>query len=548
MRNYVRLWALAAPIAFAGIIAGANNAASDGALVVSTADPAKDGIAYGGAIGYSTIEQARSLATKNCQGYKPAPRAAQSCRLVGTFSDGCMAVAFDRKGGNTAIGSAVAADWQTAERRALDACRATSLPARRGACKLDYLRCEHKDRDREIDAQTRILALFPKVAAAHVNRGIAYENKKDYDRAIADYSEAIKLEPTASRFHYRANINYTTKNYDQAIADYNEAIRLEPNALRYTDRADTYHIKKDYDHAIADYGEAIRREPTAARYTARGNSYVAKKDYPQAIADYSEAIKLEPTATRLVDRANAYDNMKDTDRAIADYGEAIRLDPKKTSAYNNRGYAYFRKKEYDRAIADYTEAIKIEPNVTLYYNNRVNAYRAKGDSAHAIADYGEVIRISPKSAWTYHRRGMMELYNGSPEKALADLSQASDIDPKDAYHALWLDIVGQRNKVPSRLAQAIAQFDMTTWPAPVVRLYLGQLTPAAVLAAADNPDPTKKATQVCEANFYSGEVALRQGTKDEAARLFKAALSGCPQSFIEWEGANAELKALGMTP
>ena len=89
---------------------------------------------------------------------------------------------------------------------------------------------------------------------------------------------------------------------------------------------------------------------------------------------------------------------------------------------------------------------------------------------------------------------------------------------------------------------------MTAWPAPVIRMFLGQMTPAAALAAADDPDATKKKGQVCEANFYSGELALRQGAKDDAARLFRLAASDCPHDFTEWPAANAELKALGAAP
>ena len=129
---------------------------------------------------------------------------------------------------------------------------------------------------------------------------------------------------------------------------------------------------------------------------------------------------------------------------------------------------------------------------------------------------------------------------------MADVNQASELDPKDAYSALWVDIVGQRNNVPSRLSQAIAKIDMTAWPAPVIRMFLGQMTPAAVLAAADDPNSTKKAGQVCEANFYTGELALRKGTKDEATRLFRLAATNCPKAFDEWFPANAEFKALGV--
>jgi lipoprotein NlpI len=86
---------------------------------------------------------------------------------------------------------------------------------------------------------------------------------------------------------------------------------------------------------------------------------------------------------------------------------------------------------------------------------------------------------------------------------------------------------------------------MTAWPAPVIRIFLGQMPPAAVLAAADDPDATKKKGQVCDANFYSGELSLRQGVKEEAARLFQLAAADCPKSSNEGFAANAELTALG---
>jgi lipoprotein NlpI len=86
---------------------------------------------------------------------------------------------------------------------------------------------------------------------------------------------------------------------------------------------------------------------------------------------------------------------------------------------------------------------------------------------------------------------------------------------------------------------------MTKWPAPVARLFLGQSTPAAVLAAADNPDAKKKKDQVCEANFYSGILALRKGATDDAVKLYRLAADECPRIFMESHAANAELKQLG---
>jgi hypothetical protein len=66
-----------------------------------------------------------------------------------------------------------------------------------------------------------------------------------------------------------------------------------------------------------------------------------------------------------------------------------------------------------------------------------------------------------------------------------------EIEDKDAYSAPWLDIAGHRSRLPSGLSQT-SRIDMTAWPAPVIRMFLGQLAPAAVLAPADNPDPAIK--------------------------------------------------------
>src|SRR5262249_6687436 len=78
--------------------------------------------------------------------------------------------------------------------------------------------------------------------------------------------------------------------------------------------------------------------------------------------------------------------------------------------------------------------------------------------------------------------------------------------------------------------------------------FLGRMPPEAVLTAADDADARKKKIQVCDANFYGGELALRLSAKDEAERLFRLAASGCAKDANEWVAANAELKAPGAAP
>jgi len=216
-----------------------------------------------------------------------------------------------------------------------------------------------------------------------------------------------------------------------------------------------------------------------------------------------------------------------------------------SGGYTSRGVAYRDKGDYDRAIADYNEAIRLDPKNSIAYGNRGNVYKDKGDYDRAIADYNEAIRLDPKNFKVYLNRGLANLYAGSLAKALADVNRSSELDPKYAYAALWLDIVGKRANLPSRLAEMVKQIDMSKWPAPIIRLYLGQMTPEAVLAAADDPDANTKKGNVCEANFYVGELTLSHA-KDEAIRMFRLAAADCPKSFRELAAANAELKALGV--
>ena len=209
---------------------------------------------------------------------------------------------------------------------------------------------------------------------------------------------------------------------------------------------------------------------------------------------------------------------------------------------------YYQRGDLDRATADYSEAIRLDPKYAYAYNNRGSAYYHKHDENRAIADYSEAIRLDPKYAQAYFNRGVANLYAGRLPKALADLEQSTELNPKYAYAALWLHIAGARNNLPSQLAEAAKQIDMTKWPAPIIRLFLGQTTPEALLATTEDPDVKIKQRKVCEVDFYSAELALHRHAKDEATRLFRLAAKECPYSFTERAAAYAELKALGASP
>ena len=166
-----------------------------------------------------------------------------------------------------------------------------------------------------------------------------------FDQAIDYITGQIRANPGDwAKYVWRANVWLKRNEFDTAIADYNEAIRLNPGSagVAHQGRGRAWRNKKDYDKAIADCNEAIRLDPGhALAYYTRGVVWSDKKDYDKAIADYNEAIRLDPGYERAYNgRGKAWSAKKDYDKAIADYGEAIRLDPGYVRAYCNRCVAF----------------------------------------------------------------------------------------------------------------------------------------------------------------------------------------------------------------
>ncbi len=65
--------------------------------------------------------------------------------------------------------------------------------------------------------------------AALIERGTKYNLNSDYDRAIADFNEAIRLDPnSAAAFYGRAAVYYNMGDYDRAIQDYDQVLRIDP--------------------------------------------------------------------------------------------------------------------------------------------------------------------------------------------------------------------------------------------------------------------------------------------------------------------------------
>ena len=236
----------------------------------------------------------------------------------------------------------------------------------------------------------------PQTAGTFLDRGIMFAMRGEYDTAIADFTEAIRLDPNMfGAYTLRGRALFAGVSQVSSVG-YNFS-GLTTTSTEGQVSAEQARI---YDRAIEDLTQAIRLAPDNAQtYIERGVAYMENGDNDRAIEDYNQAIRLSPNyASAYLNRGVAYRNKGDIEKAIADYTEAVRLNPNDADAYYNRGLAYYNKSDHDRAIADYTEAVRLNPNDADAYNNRGSAYFNKGDYDRAIADYEAALRINPNHA------------------------------------------------------------------------------------------------------------------------------------------------------
>jgi len=157
------------------------------------------------------------------------------------------------------------------------------------------------------------------------------------DAAIAACTRAINSGIRGSELAeillYRGTAYKMKDDLNRAIADFSETIRLDPKSpFAYGQRGLVYNQKRDYDHAIADLTRFIALNPgrqyLANAYIARAMAYAAKDRFDPEIADLTEAIALRPDYALLFKtRGSAYEVDGQRDKAIADYRAVLRIDP-----------------------------------------------------------------------------------------------------------------------------------------------------------------------------------------------------------------------------
>ena len=136
------------------------------------------------------------------------------------------------------------------------------------------------------------------LAVTYFNRGNARLRKGNFDSAIGDYTEAIKLKPKYSKaYANRGAAWYNKGRHDNAIDDYSNAITLNPkDPFSFNNRGKAFLAVGKFQRAILDFKKASHISPTNAQIQhGLGEAYLASSDTSSAMTAWRNSCDLAQT-------------------------------------------------------------------------------------------------------------------------------------------------------------------------------------------------------------------------------------------------------------
>ena len=293
--------------------------------------------------------------------------------------------------------------------------------------------------------------MAPEDPDAHTLRGKALSLCGETDRALADYSTAINLDPYLPEAYIgRASVLKAKGENEKALADYTKAAELMPSVIAPEEILDPmFPIGASLDEAPPDNDALFDDEESDTEVIDDGESDTAEViDVKQAVEELLPSLEDAEMGGALADSdelpgparlkymalqlktVSLFESGRH-EEAISSASESIELQPDCADNVMLRGMVYLSGlHDHDKAIRDFNKALELDPDNAIPCFALGVVHYEDGRPAEAIHSLSRAIEIEPEHASAHILRGMAHRDIKEYDKALSDLHQGFELKAK----------------------------------------------------------------------------------------------------------------------
>lgn len=231
-------------------------------------------------------------------------------------------------------------------------------------------------------------------------KGNEYYLKADFQNAINMFTDFLESYPQdVNVLNYRGLSYSNLHNYNRAIEDFSSAIRVQKaNSMSYVYRAMAYAGNNNIPAAKKDYEDAMfYNVSNLEAYYGLNLLYVKGGEYQRSLKLLEKAIALEPKGARgYFLKAFTYSFMNDTNKVFENIAVGLSWDSTYFMKYTEKDMKFARVERYKDIQTILINEVRKNPNDYLPYFKRGMLYYMIGSYNEAKDDFEKAIKLNKR--------------------------------------------------------------------------------------------------------------------------------------------------------
>ncbi|KAM3135106.1 hypothetical protein pb186bvf_012752 [Paramecium bursaria] len=281
----------------------------------------------------------------------------------------------------------------------------------------------------------------PQITLAYYNKGLIYMEQNVFQKALDNFEICIEQNRNNSDFHnYRGLALQKLKRFDEAERAYNNAIKInKKNSQAYFNRAKLFAIEGRQDEALSQFDLAIKMNNSYFEaYNEKGLIYLEQKQFQQSLESFEESLNCNKNyLDALINKAKVYQVFKCFSKELKCYDEYL-AKVQTFDVYLLRGQVYQNLGDYNQAIVSYRKASLLNPNSIETLQKIATSFEKIHNFQQAMEWYQLILAKEPQNIQSLMRLGQLYIDFKQLEEAKINFQKIIDFDPNNiqAQHLL----------------------------------------------------------------------------------------------------------------